>query len=358
MGHDREEENQTTTIYDVAEEAGVSHATVTRYFGNPDKLSPRTYQRVRRAARALGYVPNAAARSLNSGRTNLVALVIPDITSAFYTSIMYGVEEKAQEGGYTLTVANTDQSAEKERALVQALVSHRVDGVILAAAPSEEHGLDPLSRHDVSVVQIDRELPETSYDFVRGDSFEAGRLLTSHFLDEGFRDIAFVGGAPGVSSLEQRLAGYRQTMEEVGADARVRLGSYDQESGEETMDQLVTDETLPEAILAASNKVALGVLVAARRHGVSIPGDVGLACVDDIEAASLIDPFLTVAAQPAYEIGQTAMEMLAERIEGSTRSPRQVVLPVELIVRRSSLNVNGESSAAAKQESVTGEGLS
>jgi len=137
-------------------------------------------------------------------------------------------------------------------------------------------------------------------------------------------------------------------MEEAGAETRVYPGRYDQQSGEEVVDQLVATESLPEAILAASNKVALGALVAARRHGLRIPDDVGLVCVDDIEAASLIDPFLTVAAQPAYEMGQIAMEMLIERIEGSTHPPRRVVLPVELLVRRSSLNASRESSYSDK----------
>jgi len=347
MDQDRKR-GQQVTIYDVAEKAGVSQATVTRYFENPDKLSPRTHSRVQRAANALDYVPNAAARSLSSGRTDLVALAVPDITSTFYTTIMYGVEEKAQERGYTLTVVNTDQSVEKERALIKALVSHRIDGLILAPAPGEAHDLDVLRQHEVSVVQIDRKLPESQHDFVCGDSFEAGRLLTTHLLEQDFRDIAFVGGPTGVSSLEQRLDGYLQTMEEAGAETRVYPGRYDQQSGEEVVDQLVATESLPEAILAASNKVALGALVAARRHGLRIPDDVGLVCVDDIEAASLIDPFLTVAAQPAYEMGQIAMEMLIERIEGSTHPPRRVVLPVELLVRRSSLNASRESSYSDK----------
>ena len=175
------------------------------------------------------------------------------------------------------------------------------------------------------------------HDLVCGDSFEAGRLLTAHLLEQGFRDIAFVGGPPGVSSLEQRLAGYRQTMTSAGLEPDVHPGGYDRKSGEAIFDRLATAEALPEAILAASNKVALGVLVAARRHGLRVPADVALACVDDIESASLIDPFLTVAAQPAYEIGQIAMEMLIERIGGRSYPPRKVTLPAELIVRRSSL---------------------
>ncbi|MEM1095530.1 MAG: LacI family DNA-binding transcriptional regulator [Bacteroidota bacterium] len=325
------------TIYDVATKAGVSHATVTRFFRQPEKLSARTYRRVEAVVNELHYVPNAAARSLSSGRTNLVALVVTDITSAFYTTIMHGVEATAQSHGYTLILVNTDESVEKERALLDALIAHRIDGVILTPAQGEGHDLSQLERHGIAVVLIDRELPNGRYDLVHGDSYEAGRTLTHHLLDQGLRDIAFVGGPEGVSSLEQRLKGYTDAMTAAGHPLRVHLGTYSRQSGEAIFDALATDDTLPEAIVAASNKVALGVLVAARRHGIRIPDDVAVACVDDLETASLIDPFLTVAAQPAYDIGQLAMEMLIERIEGKTYPARKVMLPVELIVRRSSV---------------------
>ncbi|GAB5521657.1 MAG: transcriptional regulator DegA [Rhodothermales bacterium] len=324
------------TIYDVATKAGVSHATVTRFFRHPEKLSARTYRRVETVVNELHYVPNAAARSLSSGRTNLVALVVTDITSAFYTTMMHGVEATAQAHGYTLILVNTDESVEKERTLLDALIAHRIDGVILTPAQGEGHDLSQLERHGIAVVLTDRELPSASHDLVHGDSYEAGRVLTQHLLDQGFRDIAFVGGPAGVSSLEHRLKGYTDAMDGAGQTTRALLGTYTRQSGEAIFDALANDNALPEAIVAANNKVALGVLVAARRHSTRIPDDLALVCVDDLETASLIDPFLTVAAQPAYDIGQLAMEMLIERIDGKTYPARKVMLPVELIVRRSS----------------------
>ena len=329
------------TIHDVARLAGVSHASVTRFFRKPELLAAGTRRRVERAVQQLEYVPNAAARSLNSGRTGIIALVVPDITATFYTSMMQGVEATAQLRGYSLLLANYNETVEKEHKLLHALIAHRVDGVILAPAQNTVKPLALLRNHTISVVLVDREIPEAELDTVVGDSHEGGRLLTRHLVGQGYRDIAFVGGPEGISSLEQRLRGYRSVMDEHHLTPRIYLGGYNYASGEETLRRLATLGEIPQAILAANSKVAVGVLAAARELGLRVPEDFALACVDDIESAALVDPFLTVAAQPAAEIGRIATEMLLERINGADYSPRKVVLPVNLITRRSSVRTAG-----------------
>lgn len=329
-----------STILDVAREAGVSHATVTRFFNDPERLRPDTRRRVARAVKELQYVPNAAARSLISRRSKLAALIVTDITSLFHTSLIAGVQRVAQERGYTLVLADTGESIEREHEVLKAMISHQVDGVILTPAAGDDHLLDLLRAHRVHMVLADRELPGANLDTVRGDSHEGGRVLTDHLIQQGFGRIAFIGGQPGVSSLEQRLAGYQTSMDAAAIDPLVYLGRYDTDSGEEIVDRLVADNDLPQAIVAASSRVALGILVALRRHGVRVPDDIAVTSIDDIESASMIDPFLTVAAQPAFEIGQIAMDMLLERVGGRDYPPRKVTLPVNLIVRRSSL-MNG-----------------
>jgi LacI family transcriptional regulator len=335
-----------STILDVARLAGVSHATVTRFFNQPDRLRPDTRRRVESAVKQLHYVPNAAARSLISGRSKLAALIVTDITSLFHVSLIAGAQEVAHEHGYTLVLANTNESLELEREVLKAMVSHRVDGVILTPATGEDHLLELLQAHQVQVVLADREVPGAQLDTVMGDSLEGGRLLTEHLIEQGFRSIAFLGGQPGASSLEQRLTGYRIAMAAASLEPQVHLGRYDSASGEAIVDRLVAENRLPEAAVAASSKVALGILVALRRHGLRVPDDIALASVDDIESASMIDPFLTVAAQPAVEIGKIAMEMLLERVSGNAYPPRKVILPVKLIVRRSS---GAETGSARKR---------
>lgn len=325
-----------STILDVAREAGVSHATVTRFFNEPERLRPEMRRRVARAVKELQYVPNAAARSLISRRSKLAALIVTDITSLFHTSLIAGVQGVAHDHGYTLVLADTAESIDREHEVLKAMISHQVDGVILTAAAGEDHLLDLLRAHGVHVVLADRELPGAAVDTVVGDSFEGGWLLADHLIRQGFRRIAFIGGQPGVSSLEQRLLGYRKAVVAASLEPLEYLGRYDSESGKEIIDRLVAEASLPDAIVAASSKVALGILVALRRHGVRVPDDIAVSSIDDIEAASMIDPFLTVVAQPAFEIGQIAMEMLLERVSGRDYPPRRVTLPVNLIVRRSS----------------------
>ena len=326
-----------STILDVARQASVSAMTVSRYFNQPERLAPATAERVREAIEQLQYVPNAAARSLISGRTKTIALILTDITNPFYTTIVRGVEDVAQQHDYTLILGNTDEELEKERAYIDVMISRRVDGVIIASSAGNNHHLQKLVRRDIPVVLIDRTVKDIDADVVRGDSYTGGKQLTEHFVNQGFRDIAFIGGFTGVSSLEERQAGYRFAMEAVGLKPRVYPGRTDRLSGEEITERLFTDGVLPEAILAANNYVAVGALVALRRLGLRVPEDIALATIDDIESAAAIYPFLTVAAQPAYDMGTKAMELLLDRIRGYAGPSRSKLLSVELIIRRSSL---------------------
>ncbi len=326
-----------STILDVAAKAGVSHATITRYFRKPDLLAPATYARVKKVVEELNYVPNAAARSLFTGRTDIVSLVVPDITSSFYTNMASGAEEVAREAGFMLALGKTEKQVDRERAYLEALISHRVDGIIFTPGNYSREHIDLLKQHNIPVVLVDRHVEESGVDEVCGDSFEAGRLLTRHLVEQGYTNIAFVGGEPGVWSLEKRLAGYHEVMKAHGLKERSYLGSYAAESGERIVQQLIDAGDMPQAIFAASSRVVLGVFKTLRNNGFTVPDDVAVVCVDDVKSASMIDPFLTVVEQPSYEIGRVAMRCLLERISGKKIPPRTHILPVELIVRKSSI---------------------
>ena len=332
-----------SNISDVAREAGVSAMTVSRYFNHPGKLAPSTQKRVKEAVAVLNYVPNAAARSLVRGQTHTVAAVLSDIANPFFTTLARGIEDVAQQHGYTLFIGNTDESFEKEQHYLRTLLSRRVDGLLLspslgdASSLGDDQRLEAFNQRNIPVVLIDRKAENMAADVLRGDSFGGGRQLAAHLAGQGYADIAFVGGEPGVSSLEDRLAGYRAAMEAAGLEPRAHLGHYTRQSGEEIIWRLAKENALPEAIVAANNLVAVGALRALRQCGLRVPGDVALVCFEDIEIAAMIDPFLTVAAQPAYDMGQTAMQMLLRRLKGYDGPPEEKVFPVDLIVRRSSL---------------------
>ena len=203
-----------STILDVARQASVSAMTVSRYFNQPERLAPATAERVREAIEQLQYVPNAAARSLISGRTKTIALILTDITNPFYTTIVRGVEDVAQQHDYTLILGNTDEELEKERAYIDVMISRRVDGVIIASSAGNNHHLQKLVRRDIPVVLIDRTVKDIDADVVRGDSYTGGQL-TEHFINQNnglYRTLCqAVGSSPGCIRISERTAQWRGT---------------------------------------------------------------------------------------------------------------------------------------------------
>ncbi|HET8656984.1 MAG TPA: LacI family DNA-binding transcriptional regulator [Longimicrobiaceae bacterium] len=334
------------TIRDVARLASVSPATVSRFFQQPHLLSAETRRRVEHAIDRLGYVPNAVAQTLTNRRSKQAALLVPDIASPFYTTLISGVESVANARGYTLFLANTGESLAKEKEILRAMVAYRVAGVVLVPAAGEDHLFDVLERHDIPVVLVDREIPGAGLDVVTGDSYEGGRKLTEHLVSRGYRDIVFVGGKPDLTSLTHRLDAYRAVMQRHGLSPAAHLGSFTVASGEELTAAMLDRGERPEAIFAASHLVAVGVLRALRARGLRVPDDVAVVCMDN-EAATLVDPFLTVAAQPTAEIGRVAMDLLLRRIQSPELPPERVVLPVEMIIR-SSCGTRRESAPLAR----------
>ena len=324
-----------STIRDVAEEAGVSAMTVSRYFNEPEKLRPETRSEVERAIEAKQYVPHTPARSLVQGSTKTISLVLADITNPFFTKISRAVEDTMQDRGYTLMLGNTDETPEKEERYLQTLIARRVDGVILSPAASSREHVELLRQHDIPTVLIDRKLEGAEVDTVVTDSFDAGRRLARHFLERGYRDLVFVGGREDVSTLRERLAGYCAVLEDEGHTPDYHLGEYDRQSGYEIVGRLLRSRDCPEGIIAANNFVGIGAIEALRDRGLRVPADVGLACFGDLGVASTIDPFLTAIVHPAYRLGQEAADMLSQRMGGYAGPPREETLPVDLVVRKS-----------------------
>jgi LacI family transcriptional regulator len=326
---------------DVALRAGVSRMTVSRFFGRPGSVAPATRVRVQGAIEELGYVPPALARRVASRDTGLMALVLTDVTNPFFTQVARGVEDVAQRSGYAVVLCNSDEKVDKERRYLEALLSHQIDGVILVpASNASRENLQLLERRSIPFVLCDRRIPAVRADLVLGDSVGGARRLTEHLLEQGYRRIAFVGGNPAVSTARDRRAGYEQAMAGWGlsVDRRlvVELG-YRAENGMQAVAELHARGVAFDAIVAANNAIASGVVSALRERRARIPEDVAIACFDEIEALAAIYPFFTVMTQPALNFGTLAAQMLVERMQGRAPSgPREVVLVPELVVRASS----------------------
>ena len=327
------------TISDVAQRAGVSPATVSRVIQGAKNVRPDTRARVERAIEELGYVPSAVAQSLRSKRTRSIALVVPDITNTFWTTVARGVEDIAQGHRYSVLLCNTDENLNKQLQYLDFLIRQQVDGVIIAPYDSNAQHLDKLRRRNIPTVIIDRRIEGWDVDSVMSDSVAGARDLVRHLISLGHRRIAMLSGPATTSTAEDRVAGYCLALTQAGIplDPRlIRRGEFRASSGEEMTHQLLDEGLRPTAIFAANNVIALGVIDAAARRGLRIPQDMALVCFDDLPTASRLFPFLTVMAQPVYDLGVNAAQLLLSRLDNEANlRPRHVVLPPRLIVRHS-----------------------
>ena len=328
-----------STISDVAKRAGVSTVTVSRVINGERNVNTATREKVERAIAELGYVPNVVARSLRSKRTRTLALVLPDITNVFWTTAARGVEDAAQSLGYSVLLCNTDENPAKQQRYLQVVASQRVDGVIIAPCDADAGNLSALRNRDIPTVIVDRRVEGWDVDSVSGDSVAGAHALVRHLLGAGHRRIAAISGPLAVSTADDRIAGYRLALEEAGIlfDERlVKRGEFRAASGERLTCELLDEGLAPTAVFAANNVLALGVLKALGRRGLRVPQDLALVCFDDLPETSLLLPFLTVVAQPAYDMGVHAAQLLLSRLGAETAlRPRHVVLPGRLVIRYS-----------------------
>jgi len=327
------------TIQDVAKLAGVAPITVSRVINNSGYTSEETRARVEAAIASLGYIPNTLARGLRSKRTQTLALVMTDITNPFFTLIARGVEDRASHSGYTVIFCNTDESEAKEEKYINILLQKQVDGILLVPACSNSASVKFLQSNDIPVVLIDRKIPGTQIDLVRADSEGGAYRLIKHLIELGHKRIVTITGPREVSTSSDRVSGYQRAMHEAGLEdlESVYYGSFTQASGYELARQALELAPRPTAIFGANNFISIGVLKALRDTQLRVPEDVTVVGFDDLPPSMVIEPILTVASQPAYEMGSQAAELLLKRISNELPgSNQEVILPTEMIVRRSS----------------------
>ncbi len=346
-----------TNIHDVAKLAGVSPVTVSRVINGASNVNAATREKVEMAIRELGYVPNLSARSLRSRQTSTLALILPDITNAFWTTVARGVEDTAQAEGYSVFLCNTDESLAKQMGYLNAVLQQRVDGVIIAPYDSDPRNLSQLGNLKTPVVVLDRRVEGWEVDTVRTDSISGAYAITHHLTELGHRRIAIISGPLMTSTAEERVAGYCLALEEAGIsiDPRlIRRGEYRSISGRILTDQLLDEGINPTAIVAANNLVALGTLESLQNHGKTVPQDIALVCFDELPDLARFYPFLTVVVQPAYDMGINAAQLLLSRINANVPlHPRQVILPSRLVLRYSCGRFLKQAGAAATVDATT-----
>ena len=335
-----------STISDVAKRAGVSAMTVSRVVRGTGYTSAATRSRVEAAIEELGYVPNALARQLRSKRTKTIALVVSDISNPFFTTIARGAEDVAVGHGFSVMYCNTDESEAEEEQYLLMLIERQVDGVLLVPARSSGTSFRLLQAHRMPVVVMDRRVAARGVDSVLCDSEAGAHALTRHLIELGHRRIAVLTGRRNVSTSVDRVAGCRRAIQEAGLtldDELVRYGGFNFGKLNQADGHRMAGEVLaaggerPTAIFAANNFIAFGAIRALREAGLRVPEDMSIVAFDDLPEGWVAEPFLTVAAQPAYEIGRRAATLLLDHISGDhDATGESIVLPFELIIRRSS----------------------
>ena len=326
------------TIRDVAREAGVSITVVSRALNDKDELSPVTRRRVLEAVERLGYVPSSAARALVSGRTRTLGVVVTDNTGPVYAEVLRGIEQVANAAGFGLLLANSAECQDQALRRLALLRAKGVDGVLLTPVQSDTRDIELLQAAGKPFVLLLRHFEHFDCDFVITDNPAAGRLATGHLVARGYRRIGHIAGPPGVASGEGRLRGYRTALERAGLSfdpSLVERGPFTLQGGYEAAGRLLNRPDRPEAIFAATDLQAVGVMKAARDLGLRIPGDLALVGGDDIELAEFLTVPLTTFHQPAREIGVQGAQLLLRRLEQPDAPPARVVLEPRLVVRQS-----------------------
>ncbi|MBA2693048.1 MAG: LacI family DNA-binding transcriptional regulator [Rubrobacter sp.] len=324
------------TIKDVAREAEVSVATVSRSFSGSQPVSAEVRERVREASRRLGYRPNAVARSLRVEATKTLGLVIPNITNPFFTEVARAVEAAAWVEGYGIMLGNTDEDPRKEERYLDVLLGKQIDGIIISPARSESPHLAEVEAAGVPVVFLDRAAAGVDAPVVRADGRLAVGAIVEYLANLGHERMAIISGPPETVSGEERLGTFLEEAERLGMEMppeMVRTGDFRQESGERAMRDLLALEHPPTAVFAANNLMALGALTAARKAGVSIPAELSFASFDDSTWFELMRPSISAISQPIEELGGAAARTLVESLEGGR--PASTTLAAELVLRES-----------------------
>ncbi len=322
------------TIKDIAEQTGVSYATVSRTLNHLSGVSPATRDKVLAAAEEMGYRPNIHARSLKTNKTNTIALVLPDISNPFFADIAYAVDEYAFKHGYTTVVCNTNWNEELEKMHLNQLQNQRVDGIIYKPA-----GKLPMDLSGISIPSVILScIPGENNNYIEIDNYKGGQIAADHMIGCGYKHFAFIGGSKNSQSNEIRINGYRDRLAEHDFyldNTHILYGGFSIESGCKMAKELLEKFPEVDGIFCGNDVIALGVLQHLMEINRRIPEDIGVIGFDDIMLAGLPQIQMTTVAQPRSQMGILSAEMLINNIDNKDDQKHHIMLEPELVVRRS-----------------------
>jgi LacI family transcriptional regulator len=330
---------KTATLHDVAREAGVSVSTVSRALNDQPFVRSEVRERVRTASEALGYRPDVAARSMRTGTTGAVGLVVSDISNPLFASIARAADSALSPRGYALMIANSANDPDHEAELISAFRQRRLDGLIIATANEGAPGLGVRVASFQAAVLLDREVPGSRSDAVLSDHAAGLREAMRHLAGLGHRRIALIAGTPGQRGSRVRIQTYDEELARLRFPrdrALCRAGEMTVADGYRAVGEVLALADPPTAIIAGNNQLFAGLFAAIRDLGLRIPEDLSVVACEETELTMLHNPPLDVVRRDMDELGTTAAELLLERLDAPRRRPRQVVLPTTFEARGSS----------------------
>lgn len=329
-----------TTIEQIAKLCGVSVATVSRALNRPEDVSNETREKIRHVASELGYVPNAAARSLTKGRSRLIGLTVPDFKNPTFVDIARGAQAQADALGLTVAVFDCAGSPQREKSFFDVSVGFRFGGMLVIPLGDDDNEVDMLNRAGMSVVLIGRDTLSSSA-VVKADNVSGAYQAVTHLVKLNHRKIAFIAGPSGLSTSDERIEGYRLAIAEHGIrfeEELIRTADFSIEGGYAAAQQLLHEVGREgfTALAGANDLIALGAIRQFEENGIAVPNDVSVVGFDDIQWLSHLKPALTTVKVPTYDMGVTALNLLWNALSGQAAGQlSKAMLPTTLVHRAS-----------------------
>jgi DNA-binding LacI/PurR family transcriptional regulator len=337
------------TIKDVARKAGVAHTTVSRALRGSSLISPETTERVRQIAVEMGYQPSAAARSLKTNRSQVLGVIVSSIDDPFFSEILQGIDDAAQQSGYSLFIAASQRDPQREHSIVRIMREHRVDGVIVCSTPFSPEHSKQLRSYEIPIVVINNQSAEDYRYSIYHDDLDGSRQVMDHLIGLGHRRIAYLGYAHSGRTNLKRLGGYRESMQAAGLVVEdgfeFNAEASTPQGGQSAVAHFLALSRRPTALFCYNDMLAIGVLRGLQEAGLRVPEDCSVAGFDNITFSSYTTPPLTTFDQPKRTIGEQAARLVLGLLDQSgdagAPGPKIQTLKGSLLVRTSTGRLAG-----------------
>jgi LacI family transcriptional regulator len=330
------------SLKDLASELGVSISTVSRALKNHPDISPELTKKIQALADERNYSPNPLAMGLLRQQTKMIGVIVPDINTHFYSSIIAGIEKVAEDHGYFIVITSSNESIKKEIVAVANLLKSRVEGFIVCISQETDdtQHFEKLVKNEIPLVFFDRVCEELEVPAVLADGEEATKNVTRHFYENGCKRIAYISGPEHLNISQNRKVGYLSGLKECGLEYDEDLlvhCNLSIDDAQMATKKLLELENRPDAIFGVNDTIAFAAMIEVKKQGYKIPDDISLAGFTDEFHSTVVDPPLTSVSHPTFQMGEEAARLFFESIEKGRGFNKRVMLPIDLVVRASSV---------------------